>query len=472
MPSQAVIQHALSAQRAGSCDPPGWVGVAGSDACGDRMQIEVLVTDGRVAQARYRAHACVHATAAAALACELVEGRDVLDAARVGQSDLDSALDPDPGHAECVALAVDALHVALASALVGGSLAPAAGRAVVAMSGGVDSAVALLKAVEQGFDPVGVTLRLWIDPSAPDAGRACCSADSVRAARSACHALGVPHVALDLREAFRLAVVAPFVAGYAEGATPNPCVRCNGGFRLAELVGFADRIGAGPVLTGHYARLVERDGHILVATANDPVKDQSYMLSQVPEPVLRRLRFPLGEQNKATTRQQAREAHLEAAGRRESQEICFVGGGDHRTFLEAYGGRGRRGEVVDEDGAVLAEHDGLHRFTPGQRRGIGVASAHPLFVLRNEPASGRVVVGPHERLATTTVHVEPAELRVEVERVQAKLRYRSPAVWASVRHEGDGLVLELDQPAYGIAPGQAAVLYDGDAVVGAGVISR
>jgi tRNA-specific 2-thiouridylase len=226
------------------------------------------------------------------------------------------------------------------------------------------------------------------------------------------------------------------------------------------------------VLTGHYARLVERDGHILVATAHDSLKDQSYMLSQVSEPVLRRLRFPLGEQDKTETRQQARAAHLEAAGRRESQEICFVGGGDHRAFLEAYGGAGRSGEIVDERGGVLGEHEGLHRFTPGQRRGIGVAASSPLFVLRNEPGSGRVVVGPRERLATTTVRVEPAELRVEVKRVQAKLRYRSPPVWASVREDGDGLVLELDEPAYGIAPGQAAVLYDGDAVVGAGLISR
>ncbi len=439
MPSQAVISHALSARRAGSCDAAGWVGVAGSDSCGDRLQVELAVRDGRVVQARYRAHACVHATAAAALVCELAEGRQVLDAACIGESDLEQALEPEPGHQECLALAADALHVALASALVNGSLPPVAGRAVVAMSGGVDSAVALLKSVEQGLDPVGVTLRLWIDPAAPDAGRACCSADSVRAARSACHALGVPHVSLDLREAFRLAVVEPFVAGYAEGATPNPCIRCNGGFRLSELVGFADRIGAGPVLTGHYARLVERDGHILLATGHDPVKDQSYMLSQVPEAVLRRLQFPLGEQDKTTTRAQARAAHLEAAGRRESQEICFVGGGDHRAFLEAHGGAGPRGEVVDEDGAMLGRHEGLHRFTPGQRRGIGVASSSPLFVLRNEPASGRVVVGPRERLATTTVRVEPAELRVAVNRVQAKLRYRSPAVWASVREEGGGL---------------------------------
>jgi tRNA-specific 2-thiouridylase len=472
MPSEAVIRHALSTQRAGSCDVAGFAGEAGSDACGDRLRIELSVAGGRVAQARYRAHACVHATAAAALACELAEGRDLLDAARIGQSDLDAALEPEEGHAECVALAVDALHVALAKALVEASLPAVEGRAVVAMSGGVDSAVALLKAVEQGLEPVGVTLQLWIDPAAPDAGRACCSADSVRAARSACHAMGVPHVSLDLREAFRLAVVEPFVTGYAAGATPNPCVRCNGGFRLSELVGFADRIGAGPVLTGHYARLVERDGHILVATAHDPVKDQSYMLSQVPEPVLRRMRFPLGGQDKATTREQARVAHLEAAGRRESQEICFVGGGDHRRFLETHGGSGRRGEVVDEEGAVLGEHGGLHRFTPGQRRGIGVASQQPLFVLRNEPASGRVVVGPRRRLATTTVRVEPGELRMEADRVQAKLRYRSPAVWASVRAEGRGLVLELDEPAYGVAPGQAAVLYDGDAVVGAGVISR
>ena len=244
MYSDAVIRHALDASRAGALDPRGAVGRAGDVACGDTVEIELRVEGGTVTQARHRSLACPHGTAAAALLCELVEGRDLLDAARVGQSELDAELKPREGNRACVAVAVDALHAAIAAALEDARLRPADGRIAVAMSGGVDSAVALLKAVEAGMEPVGVTLRLWIDPAAPDSERACCSPSSVRAARSACHALGVPHVTLDLREGFRRAVVEEFVGAHRRGLTPNPCVRCNGSFRFDALIGFADRIGA------------------------------------------------------------------------------------------------------------------------------------------------------------------------------------------------------------------------------------
>src|SRR6478752_957113 len=202
----AVIEHALDLSRAGSAGPNAAHGEAGDRACGDAVRIELAVRDGVIEAARHRSFACPHATAAASLACRLAERRGLLEAATIGAAELERALRPLPHNRECVALAADALHEAIAAALEQAPLPAADGRAAVAMSGGVDSAVALLKAVEAGMRPVGVTLRLWIDPQAPDSERACCSPGSVRAARSACHALGVPHVALDLREGFRRAV--------------------------------------------------------------------------------------------------------------------------------------------------------------------------------------------------------------------------------------------------------------------------
>ena len=342
------------------------------------------------------------------------------------------------------------------------------GRAAVAMSGGVDSAVALL---ESGPAAVGVTLRLWLDPHGPDTERACCSPSAVIEARRLCHSLGLPHATLDLREEFRRAVVAPFVRGYERGETPNPCVRCNGGFRFAELLAFARRIGAGRLVTGHYARIAERDGRLLLARARDEAKDQSYMLARLDPRVLGRVAFPLGDRTKAETRARAAAAGLAVAARPESQEACFLAGGNYRDFLERSGLASDPGPVVDETGARLGAHDGYWRFTAGQRRGLGVASTEPLYALATVPATNTVVVGPRRALARAHVSVR-GRLHVPVERGEAKLRYRSPAVGAAVEAAGAGFRLTLDEPAYGVARGQAAVLYDDDGVVvGSGLIT-
>jgi tRNA-specific 2-thiouridylase len=376
-----------------------------------------------------------------------LEGLTLLEAAAVGGE----------------TLAVDALANAIGPIF---RAAPSAGRAAVAMSGGVDSAVALLRAAPNA---IGVTLRLWLDPDGPDADRACCSPEAVIAARETCHALGLPHVTLDLREEFRGAVVAPFVQSFGRGETPNPCIRCNGAFRFTELLEFARRAGAARLVTGHYARIARRDGGLLLARATDEEKDQSYMLAGLDPGLLERIEFPLGETRKEETRAEAAAAGLAAAARAESQEACFLAGGDYRAFLERHGLPAVEGAVVDESGTELGRHAGFWRFTPGQRRGLGVATGAPVYAVRTDPQTNTVVVGPRESLARRTVEAR-GRLFVPVERAEAKLRYRSPAVPARVEATADGFRLELDSAAYGVAAGQAAVLYDRDAVVGSGLI--
>ncbi|MFL6011245.1 MAG: tRNA 2-thiouridine(34) synthase MnmA [Gaiellaceae bacterium] len=362
-------------------------------------------------------------------------------------------------------LAVDALANAIGPA-VRAERSP--GRAAVAMSGGVDSAVALLRSLP---DAIGVTLRLWLDPQGPDAERACCSPEAVIAARETCHALGIPHVTLDLRAEFRRAVVDPFVDGYARGETPNPCIRCNGSFRFGQLLAFARRAGADTLVTGHYARIVERDGRRLLARAVDRDKDQSYMLARLEPRYLERIAFPLGDQTKAETRAEAERAGLAVARRRESQEACFLAGDDYRAFLGRNGLAAQGGPIVDEEGRELGRHTGHWRYTPGQRKGLGVSGREPLYTLSSDARTNTVVVGTRASLARTDVDVA-GRLYVPVTRADVKLRYRSRPVSARVEATPRGFRLELEEPSYGVAPGQAAVLYEGDAVVGAGVIRR
>ena len=361
-------------------------------------------------------------------------------------------------------LAVDALANALAPVF---RATGEPGRVAVAMSGGVDSAVALLRA---GPQAIGVTLRLWLDPQGPGSERACCSPEAVLAARATCHRLGLPHVTLDLREEFRRAVVEPFVRGYAKGETPNPCIRCNGSFRFAELLAFAERAGAERLATGHYARIGHREELLLLARASDPAKDQSYMLARLDPRFLERLWFPLGEQTKAETRAHAATAGLAVAARSESQEACFLAGGDYRDFLERHGLPRADGAIVDEDGRELGRHDGVWRYTVGQRRGLGVAAAEPLYAVRGDVGTQTLVVGPRRSLASRRVRAR-GRLHVPIRRADAKLRHRSAAVPARVTASARGFELALDEPVFGVAVGQAAVLYEDDVVVGSGTVS-
>ena len=453
--------------------PPGaHDGSAGGLACGDLIRISLRVEGERVAAAGFDASGCGTMTAAGSAAVTLLDGTHVLDAARVGAHEIAAELGGlSPGKFHAADLAADALHAALGAAVRdGAALAPDPHRTLVAMSGGVDSAVAAQLA---GENAAAVTLELWADP-ANDAEASCCSAHAVRVARSLAHRMGLPHFTLDLRSEFRAGVVDPFLAGHAAGETPNPCVGCNGHVRLDAMLAFADRLGAAHLATGHYARHTP-DG--LLRAAADPAKDQSYMLAATSPATLARLRFPLGELTKPQVRALAAEAGLPVAQTPDSQDLCFLAGTGKAAFLARHGRLADRpGDLVDAAGRVLGRHRGHHHFTVGQRRGLGVAATEPLYVLAKDARTNRVTVGAHAELATTTVAVRGARLhRPGTEVDAARLRYRSrPIACRLAGDPGPGaharLQLELEGPVDGAAPGQTACLLKGDVVVGWGTI--
>jgi tRNA-specific 2-thiouridylase len=449
---------------------------AGGAPCGDLIRISLQVEDDRVTGAGFDAEGCAAARAAGSAVVELIRNESFLDAARTTPADIADelgGLSPERMHA--AHLASDALHRALG--LSTPKLEPREDRTLVAMSGGVDSAVAAQLAIDAGHDVVAVTLELWSDPGT-DGTKSCCSPQAVTHARALAHRMGLPHVTLDVRESFRAAVVDDFIDEHHAGRTPNPCVRCNGLVRFDAMLSLARNLGARRLATGHYAR-IESDGNgPLLAVAADPAKDQSYMLARLDPQELERLWFPLGELTKPEVRELARAADLPVAERAESQDLCFLSGTGRDEFLGRHDARSARaGQIVDLDGRVIGDHDGQHRFTIGQRRGIGVAGPEPLYVVRKEARSGRVVVGPRDALEVTGVSVAGAILLrdgADVDRV--KLRYRSAPVACRVtsdarpgRHRT--LELMLDEPALGVAPGQTACLMRGDTVIGSGTIA-
>jgi tRNA-specific 2-thiouridylase len=440
-------------------------GAAGGAACGDVVRISLALERDRIGDAGFDARGCGTMIAAASAVVALVEGRDLLDAARFGPDDIASELGGlTPAKRHTAELAADALHRALGAAARGGAdLAAVPGRVLVAMSGGVDSAVAALLC---GSRAVAVTLELWSDP-AGDGERSCCSPQAVRAARRVAHGLGLPHLSIDLRDEFRDGVVEPWLAGHAGGETPNPCIRCNGHVRLDAMLALAEQLGAEALATGHYARV--RTGRLHVAADAD--KDQSYMLAALAPATLRRLRFPLGELRKPAVRELARRAGLAVAGKPDSQDLCFLAGIRREAFLARHGGLGERaGAIVDASGRRLGSHDGTHRFTVGQRRGLRIGGGTPLYVLAIDADANTVTVGPRDALATRTVGLRDAVLHgPRVDRV--RLRYRQQPVACRLHGAGRSLALTLAEPVLGVAPGQLACLMDGDAVVGHATIA-
>lgn len=469
MDRAAFEEHLTHPQGRGEPLPGGCDGAAGGAACGDLVRVSVRVEGGLVADASFEASGCGAMVAAGSAAISLVVGAPVIDAARVGTEEIAAELGGlSTGKLHAADLAADALARALGAAVYSGDTArPGAAGTLVAMSGGVDSAVAALACRESDSgDPVAVTLELWRDDEG-DAEGSCCSASAVLRARRVARSLGIPHFTLDLRDEFRREVVDPWLAGHATGLTPNPCIRCNGHLRLDAMIRFADRLGARNLATGHYARV---DGSGELRVASDVAKDQSYMLSALPTDSLRRMRFPLGAMNKAQVRDMAADAGLEVAATPDSQDLCFLAGVGRESFLERFGGAGARpGPIVRSDGTRVGEHSGAHRYTVGQRRGLDIGGlAEPVYVLGTDIESNTVTVGTRDELRSDEIKVADLDLREEPGKVsEVRLRSHAPAV--ACRLEGSRL--RLAQPVVAPAPGQTAVFLDGDRVVGCATIA-
>jgi tRNA-uridine 2-sulfurtransferase len=491
--------------RVGPAADGAFTGAAGGAACGDLSRISLTVVGGRVDSATVDSEGCGATKAATAAVAELVDGAPVLEAALIDIDTVDAAIGGlTPAKRHAAQLATDALHRALqgvasssldlatdATDLGPGGLPeepphllrrreasrPSTNRVAVAMSGGVDSAVAALLAREEGAEVVGITVKLWTDPET-DGAKACCSPEAVLGARGLAHQLGIPHFTLDLEEDFRRRVVDRFTGGYAEGQTPNPCILCNGEVRLAAMVDLAERVGAERLLTGHYARIVEDADGPLLAAAADKAKDQSYMLAALPPELLGRLGFPLTELTKPEVREIAARHGLSVVARKaESQDLCFLAGQGKRGFLRRHGGlREREGAIVDSSGRTLGRHRGHHDFTVGQRRGIGVSAPEALYVLATDATTNTVTVGTRSELEKRSVRVRDAVLHREGSEVDAvKLRYRSRALPATVTAAGRGrhssLEVDLAEGFPGVAPGQTAVLMAGERIIGHGTIA-
>ena len=477
----AATAHLTAPVGAGGVADPDAHGEAGGAECGDLVRIELALGGGVVSEIGFRAIGCPAATAAASAACALLAGATVDDALSLTPADLDAALGGlRPAHRHGPDLVVEALARALerwfSDRLGSGSPGAGAGtRVAVAMSGGVDSAVAALLLHQAGFDVVGVTMRLWHDPAATLAERSCCAPETVRLARASAHAIGVPHLTLDVAERFRRVVVDDFVSGYAAGRTPNPCVTCNGEARFSILADAADLLGARWLASGHYARIDDAGPEPVVARARDRRKDQSYMLARLPADLLARIRFPLGGLAKDEVRARARAAAMPAADAVESQEIYFVGADGYAPFLERAGLDASPGPILDESGAVVGEHAGHWRFTVGQRRGLGLSGPEPRYVTRIDAARNAVTVGGPESLAVTRLGLERVVVREDIgdAPVEIRVRYRGASVDGVARPDGPGrLVVDLDEPARGVAPGQTAALYRNDRLVAAGSIAE
>jgi tRNA-uridine 2-sulfurtransferase len=490
----------------GHAPPDASTGAAGGAACGDVIRVSVALDpdspDGRIHDAGFDAIGCGATVAAGSAAVTLLRGTPLLDAARIGANEISRELGwLSVAKRHAAELAADALHRALGGAArERAALAPTAGRTLVAMSGGVDSAVAALLVARAGRQAVGVTLELWSDADG-DGDLSCCSAQAVRGARELAHELGMPHLSIDLRAEFRAGVVDGWLSDHADGLTPNPCVRCNGSVRLDAMLELARQLGSETLTTGHYARIADPSAGPaahggstadrpavgrsvtgppapLLRTAADEGKDQSYVLSSLAPASLARLRFPLGDMRKQQVRELAERAGLAVARRRDSQDLCFLAGTRHADFLERHAGLGTHaGPVVDLDGAVLGEHAGAHRYTVGQRHGLGISAPEPLYVLGTDTRSNTVTVGPRSALLAPAVTVREATLHrdgrcVDGVRVRAhgrRFACRLPGEPRAGRHAR--VAIELDEPAERTAPGQIACLYAGDVIVGCGTIT-
>lgn len=493
-------------------------GRAGMRECGAEISIYIDFQGEEISEASFEASGSRAIIAAGSVFVRRLEGLDWRKAAAIppdaiymslvenGKDNTERVLLSAPAAcddsnatgslAQACRFAIEALHRAFEDSLERGNFPEAASTeensVLVAMSGGVDSSTACLLEHQSGKGVIGVTMRLLREEGGASS---CCSSESIDQARQVCHSLGIPHLTVDYTRSFHRLVVENFINEYLEGRTPNPCTTCNGSFRFPALVDLASRLGAGSVATGHYARITETDGDWWLARGKDSGKDQSYMLWGIDRPLLPRLEFPLGNFEKRETRRLARNAGLSVHNRVDSQDVCFIRGDDYRGFIAERASRTGsappgEGEIVDTSGNKVGYHRGYLNFTVGQRRGLGISSSEPLYVVRTDPAANVVVVGTREELAVNSLALErikaflPRKRLEEVGGLRVQIRYNSPAIDCRLVSHGSGGVeagarsgtgawwLELARPAYGVAAGQSGVIYIDDLLVAGGIIAR
>jgi len=350
-------------------------------------------------------------------------------------------------------------------------------RALVAMSGGVDSSVAAALMLEAGHEVVGVTLKQWEGAGGEMPTAGCCTVADAEDARRVAAQLDVPYYVLDYVDEFRTRVVDRFGAAYMQGRTPNPCVECNRTVRFHALLDRTVALGCDVLVTGHHARVRHEAGRYRLLAAVDGTKDQSYVLHMLGQAELGRIRLPVGEMTKLEVRRRAAEIGLRTAGKPDSQDLCFVGSGNYRDFLrEEFPDAAEPGVIVDTAGREMGRHAGTIDFTIGQRKGLGVALGEPRYVVAVEPATATVVIGRKEDLQVAGCDVEDVTFvsgsPPGQDSVMAKVRYRSKPVPARLSEDAGAWRLEFREPQFGVAAGQSAVFYEGDEVLGGGVIAR
>jgi len=476
-----VVDYLVRPRNAGEIPDPSGRGESGHAACGDIASFTVGISENVIEEVRYKVYGCAACIAAGSALSELVDGKRIVEAARVSKTDIEEALGgPLPaGKEHALTLVLDALHKAFedhwnhaaGEMLLNGEKKPGNGgkSVVAAMSGGVDSAVTALLLKEAGYDVVAVTYRLH---DGEKGSRSCCSPDTVLFARDTAHKMGLPHFTLNLKELFDRRVMQDFVGSYREGRTPNPCVACNAHVKFHASAFLADELGYHHVATGHYARVEQGP---TLGRPVDESKDQSYVLWPVPQELLARTIFPLGEYRKTEVRAIAEERGLAVAYTPESQDICFIPDGNYRGFVRKQV-EAEPGDVVDRGGKVLGRHAGVVDFTVGQRRRIGVSAPTPLYVTEVRPTTGQVVVGRKQDLEVREVAVRDLNLFLDAgEAASVQVRYNSRPVPCTVKETTDGeWIAYLDEPVVGVAPGQSAVFYTEDEarVVGGGVVAR
>jgi len=476
---EEILWHYHQPSRLGNIPDSPYRGQAGGAACGDLVVVRLQVEGDRVTDGGFDAQGCGAVSAAASAALEEIVGGSVLQAALLSAQDVSGLLGGlSAGKFHAADLVADAVAQALGRAVYAQGRSPIfKNRMMVAMSGGVDSSAVAQIMRDQGYDLSAVTVELWRDPE-NNAESSCCSLSAVRRARMQAHRLGIPHFTLPLHDQFRSGVVQPYVHGHGEGVTLNPCVSCNGEVRIDAMMDLAERVGASGLATGHYARLVRDSEGVLVAQAADLPKDQSYMLAGVKPEILERLHLPLGERTKHQVREFADQNSLLAAKTPDSQDLCFLAGTTRVRFLEKHGGlKARPGDIVDLQGNILGQHQGAHLYTVGQRKGLGVGGGKTLYVLRIDSKNNQVVVGSREDLSQSQVHVSGVKLWRDGARVnKVKLRSKMRPLGCNLEEPMSSgkhrrAVLRLLDPAEGgVAPGQSAVLMDGDQVVGVATI--